>query len=199
MNASWGRIAALTGLFVAGGCVVVPDVVAQGVVSITPWAGIYVPTRNAFSTVGADIKRLNSFIGGARVTISGGTPFGVEFTAGQSPARTTIAGATLNGERETNVFLGSARLMIGMSPRSSPVGVHLGAGPAIIRRGRDVLRQDGSRTDLGGVLAVGVRLPFAPHLGFRLDVEDYVYHGDFDGTRRLQNDLVLSIGLSVSF
>lgn len=172
---------------------------AQGVVSLTAWAGGYVPTQNRFSLLGNDIKRRNSLIGGARITVWGRGLVGVEMTAGVSPARTTFAGATVNADRNTNVFVGAVKMVLGVSPARSGASVFIGGGPAIIRRGRDLLREDGSHTDLGGVVGLGVRLPLASHVALRIDGEAYIYGGDFDGTRKRQNDLVLTAGPSFSF
>lgn len=170
---------------------------AQGSFTITPYAGMYVPTRNTFSDVTTDVKRNNAFIGGLRLTAWGARVVGFEFTGAYSPAKSTVLGATLNGERNTKVFLGAAKLMLGVSPASSKVGLHLGLGPAIIRRGDDVLREGESSTDLGGVVGAGVRVAIGSALGLRFDIEDYLYGGDFDGSRKFQNDLVLSVGLSL--
>lgn len=172
---------------------------AQGSISLTPWAGIYVPTQNEFSSVDTDIKRNNSFVGGARLTFWGNSPLGLEFTGGYSPANVEIAGGTINEDRNTNVFLGSAKLMLGISPASSSLGLYIGGGPALIRRGSDVTEEDESVTDWGGVLGAGIRLPMGESFGFRLDLEDYLYDGDFDGSDDFQNDLVISAGLSFRF
>jgi hypothetical protein len=34
-------------------------------------------------------------------------------------------------------------------------------------------------------------------IGFRLDLEDYLYNGDFGGGDDFQNDLVASLGMSI--
>jgi hypothetical protein len=34
-------------------------------------------------------------------------------------------------------------------------------------------------------------------VGFRIDLEDYLYDGDFSGDDDFQNDLVISAGLSL--
>ncbi|HWA16049.1 MAG TPA: outer membrane beta-barrel protein [Gemmatimonadales bacterium] len=172
---------------------------AQGSLTITPWAGIYVPTKNEFSSVDNDIKRNNAFIGGLRLTFWGNSPLGLEFTGGYSPAKVEIAGGTINEDKNTNVFVGSAKLMLGISPASSSLGLYLGAGPALIRRGEDVTQESESATDWGGVVGAGVRLPLGSSLGFRIDLEDYLYDGDFSGDDDFQNDLVISAGLSLRF
>ncbi len=172
---------------------------AQGSLTLTPYAGALVPTKNEFSSVGNDIRRNNSFIAGARLTFWGNSPLGLELTGGYAPAKVEIAGATINENRNTNVFVGSAKLMLGISPASSSLGLYVGGGPAVIRRGQDVTAESSSQTDFGGVLGAGIRLPLGQAVGVRFDVEDYLYNGDFSGDNEFQNDLVLSAGLSFRF
>jgi hypothetical protein len=173
--------------------------VAQSGFSLTPWAGAYVPTRNEFRTVGSDIRRDNSFIMGARLTTWGRSPVGFEFTGGFAPARVRVAGTTVNETRNTQVFVGGLKLLLGLSPENSSFGVFLSGGPSLIRRGHDVAKNNESTTDWGGVLGLGVRIPFSSSVGLRLETEDYFYGGNFDGSRKFQNDLVLSAGLAIGW
>jgi hypothetical protein len=186
-------------LVVLFGAVGIAPAAAQGGFSVTPWAGAYVPTRNKFSTVGSDIRRDNSFIGGARLTFWGRSPVGFELTGGFAPARVRVSGTTVNGDRNTQVFVGGAKLMLGLSPASSRLGIFLSGGPSIIRVGHNVGRENESRTDWGGVVGVGLRIPFSESVGLRLETEDYFYGGNFDGSRKFQNDLVLSAGLALGW
>src|SRR5256714_14795747 len=101
------------------GAVGVTPAVAQGGFSVPPWAGAYVPTRNSFSSVGSDIKRDNSFIAGARLTLWGHSPVGFELTGGFAPARVRVSSTTVNGDRNSQVFVGGAKLMLGLSPATS--------------------------------------------------------------------------------
>ena len=172
---------------------------AQSGFSFTPWAGAYVPTRNTFETVGSDIRRDNSFIMGARITSWGRGAVGFELTGGFAPARVRVAGTTVNEERNTQVFVGGLKLLLGLSPQDSRFGVFLSGGPSLIRRGRNVGVEDESVTDWGGVLGLGFRIPFSQSVGLRLEVEDYFYGGNFDGSRKFQNDLVLSAGLAIGW
>ncbi len=170
---------------------------AQGSVGIGLWAGIYVPTNNSFSSLGNDIKLNNAAIGGARLTFWGKHPLGLELSGGYSPASVTVAGATVNGDHNTEVFVGALKLMLGQSPASGHAGFYLGVGPAVIRQGVDVLDQGTSQTNWGGVIGVGFHLPLGHTVQVRFDGEDYLYGGDFDGTTSFQNDLVLSAGLTL--
>lgn len=172
---------------------------AQSGFSFTPWAGAYVPTRNTFETVGSDIRRDNSFIMGARITSWGRGAVGFELTGGFAPARVRVAGTTVNEERNTQVFVGGLKLLLGLSPQDSRFGIFLSGGPSLIRRGHNVGVEDESVTDWGGVLGLGFRIPFSRSVGLRLEVEDYFYGGNFDGSRKFQNDLVLSAGLAIGW
>ncbi|MFN2571075.1 MAG: outer membrane beta-barrel protein [Gemmatimonadales bacterium] len=174
---------------------------AQGGFSVTPWAGAYIPTRNSFSSLGTDVRRDNSFIAGARLTFWGHSPVGLEFTGGFAPARVRVSGTgtTVNGDRNSQVFVGGAKLMLGLSPATSRVGIFLSGGPSIIRTGHNVGRESQSTTDWGGVAGLGIRIPFSASVGLRLETEDYFYGGNFDGSRKFQNDLVLSAGLALGW
>jgi hypothetical protein len=64
--------------------------------------------------------------------------------------------------QRNNSFAGGARLtfwgsnVLGLSPSTSAVGFHVGAGPAIIRRGKDVSNESNSETNLGVVVGAGI-------------------------------------------
>ncbi len=171
---------------------------AQGGVNLVPWAGVYIPTRNSFSDLdNAAFDRDISVIGGARLTFWGTGMLGFEATGGYSPAK--VGGETIN-ERNTNLFAASGRLLLALSPVTNPVGFYIGAGPALLTRGRNVLNEDRSSTDFGGTAGAGFRFALGEsgRSAIRLDVEDYFYNGDFGGGDEFQNDIVASLGLSIA-
>ena len=186
-------------LAAAGLAVAVPGTAqAQGGVSLVPWAGAYIPTRNSFEDLdNATFDRDISVMGGARLTFWGTGILGFEATGGYSPAR--VGGETIN-ERNTNLFAASGRLLLALSPVTNPVGFYIGAGPALITRGRSVFNEDRSRTDFGGTAGLGFRFALGEsgRSAIRLDVEDYFYDGDFGGGDEFQNDLVASLGLEIA-
>ena len=179
-------------LFVAGPA----PAVAQ---SLTLWGGVYSPLGSDVNlgAIGGSVQRNNSFAGGIRLTGWGSSILGVEAVGGYSPASVDVAGGTINGQRNLNVFAGGLKLMVGVSPKLSPLGIFLGAGPAVIRRGEDVTTESGSNTAFGGVIGAGLRVPFGSSLGLRIDAEDYIYNGDIGGDNATRNDLILSTGLSL--
>jgi hypothetical protein len=171
---------------------------AQGGVNLVPWAGAYIPTRNSVDDLDeAAFDRDISVMGGARLTFWGTGIVGFEATGGYSPAR--VAGETIN-ERNTNLFAASGRLLLALSPITNPVGFYIGAGPALLTRGRSVFNEDRSRTDFGGTAGLGFQFALGEtgRSAIRLDIEDYFYDGDFGGGDEFQNDIVASLGLSIA-
>jgi hypothetical protein len=170
---------------------------AQGGVELTPWAGIYVPTSNSFSTITDDFKRDVSVIGGARVTFWGTGRLGFEVTGGYAPAK--VGGETVN-ETNTNLLVANARLLLGLTPVTSKVGVFVGGGGSLLTRGKNTFDDDRSSTDLGGTVGLGFRFGGGDNsrVGFRVDIEDYLYNGDFGGGNDFQNDIVTSLGVSIA-
>jgi hypothetical protein len=138
-----------------------PPASAQYEISITPWAGMYVPTSNKFTGVGTDISRSNSFIAGGRLDVWGQSALGGELEVGYAPARISVVGGTINRDENSEVLVSSLKLMIGVSPASSAGGFYVDIGPALIRRGADVTTDNSSVSDWGGVAGLGFRAPFA--------------------------------------
>lgn len=172
---------------------------AQGGVNIVPWAGIYVPTKNEFSDLdNALFERDISVIGGARLTFWGTGILGFEATGGYAPAK--ISGETLNENGNTDLLVANARLLLALSPVTNPVGFYIGAGPALLTRGSNPFDDDRSSTDFGGTVGAGLRFALGEsgRTALRIDVEDYLYNGDFGGGDEFQNDLVGSVGLSIA-
>jgi hypothetical protein len=177
-------------------CVVAPRAArAQGGVDLSPWAGVYIPTRNSVGNLVA-LSRDVSVIGGARLTFWGTGVFGFEATGGYAPAK--ISGETLN-ETNTNLFVASARLLLALSPVTNRVGFYIAGGPALLTRGRNTFDDDKSSTDFGANAGLGLRFGLGErnNSAIRLDFEDYLYNGDFGGGDDFQNDLVASVGVSI--
>jgi hypothetical protein len=191
----------LTALALALMCAAAPAPAAAQSGSIGVWGGVFTPlkTNPDLGSIGGTIERKNSFIGGARLTFWGTNILGLELVAGYTPANVSVAGSTVNGNRKLNELVGGAKLMLGLTPAMSPVGFHIGVGPAFIRRGKDVGDPNRSESNFGGVAGAGLRIPISQSLGLRIDAEDYFYGGDFGGGKDFTNDLVLSAGLHLNF
>jgi hypothetical protein len=171
---------------------------AQGGVELTPWAGVYIPTSNSVGALDQDIDRDVSVAGGARLTFWGSGMLGFEATGGYAPAK--IGDETINETGNTDLLLASGRLLLALSPVDNSVGFYLAGGPALLARGSNPFDDDRSSTDIGGVLGLGFRFGGGDNnrVGFRFDLEDYLYNGDFGGGDDFQNDLVASLGVSIA-
>jgi hypothetical protein len=169
---------------------------AQGGVNLVPWAGVYVPTSNSVGSLGEDLSRDVSVAGGARLTFWGTGNLGFEVTGGYAPSK--IGDETIN--ESVNLLLANARLLLALSPVTNNVGFYIAGGPALLARGSNPFDDDRSSTDLGGVLGVGLSFGGGENsrVGFRIDLEDYLYNGDFGGGDDFQNDLVASLGVSIA-
>jgi hypothetical protein len=178
-------------------CVAAPRAAqAQGGVSLAPWAGVYIPTRNSVGDLDNALSRDVSVIGGARLTFWGTGILGFEATGGYAPAK--ISGETLN-ETNTNLFVANARLLLALSPVTNRVGFYIAGGPALLTRGKNTFDDDKSRTDFGANVGAGLRFGLGErnNSAIRLDFEDYLYNGDFGGGDDFQNDLVASLGVEI--
>jgi hypothetical protein len=178
-------------------CIAAPRAAqAQGGVSLAPWAGVYIPTRNSVGDLDNALSRDVSVIGGARLTFWGTGVLGFEATGGYAPAK--ISGETLN-ETNTNLFVASARLLLALSPVTNRVGFYIAGGPALLTRGKNTFDDDKSRTDFGANVGAGLRFGLGErnNSAIRLDFEDYMYNGDFGGGDDFQNDLVASLGVEI--
>lgn len=171
---------------------------AQGGVELTPWAGVYIPTSNSVGALDQDISRDVSVAGGARLTFWGSGILGFEATGGYAPAK--IGDETINETGNTDLLLASGRLLLALSPVDNSVGFYLAGGPALLARGSNPFDDDRSSTDIGGVVGLGFRFGGGDdnRVGFRIDLEDYLYNGDFGGGNDFQNDLVASLGVSIA-
>ncbi len=184
-------------LFATALCVAAPQAAqAQGGVSLAPWAGVFIPTRNSVGDLDNALSRDVSVIGGARLTFWGTGVLGFEATGGYAPAK--ISGETLN-ETNTNLLVASARLLLALSPVTNRVGFYIAGGPALLTRGKNTFDDDRSRTDFGANVGAGLRFGLGErnNSAIRLDFEDYLYNGDFGGGDDFQNDLVASLGVEI--
>ena len=154
-----------------------PSAAAQAGVSLVPWVGAYIPTKNEISDIDNALSR--------------------DATGGYAPAK--IANETINETGNTNLLAASGRLLLALSPVTNRVGVYVGAGPALLARGKDPFDASESKTDFGGTAGLGFRFALGEtgNSAVRLDLEDYFYNGNFGGGDEFQNDIVASLGLAI--
>ena len=208
---------------------------AQGRVEVTPFAGVYVPAAHVIDIsafcpggpCGEVLKQEIAPLFGARVTAwvherlaldlsftysrTGVTRHGLLAEISPSvmvgPTATDISGTA-------NIRTGSARVLIGLTPRSERASFYVAAGLAFVAHGGEAYSRVIGNTGWGPVIGAVGRWQLAPPLALRVEVADYVYKfsgtavtsppayslgvvaGDYSSS--LQHDLVLSLGLSVA-
>jgi len=208
---------------------------AQGRIEVSPFAGIYVPAAHvidisAFCPGGPCGEVLNQEIAplfGARVTawVHERLALDLSFTYSRTgvtrhgllagiPPSVMVGPTATDTSGTANIRTGSARVLIGLTPRSERASFYVAAGLAFVaHRGEAYSRVIGN-TGWGPVIGAVGRWQLAPALALRAEADDYVYK--FSGTAvtsppvyslgvvagnyssGLQHDLVLSLGLSVA-
>ena len=164
------------------------------------FAGAYAPTRTEGLQGTLEAVRRGSLAYGGRVTFWGASALGFEATGVFSPARIRVTARSGNQFARSTGFLGgAAKLMFNLTPRSTGLGIALGAGPAAIHTFETVANPDASTTDVGGVGGLALRLNVGENVALRGDVEDWFYNGNFGRGGKLTHDFVLSAGLSIRF
>jgi hypothetical protein len=103
---------------------------------------------------------------------------------------------------DASIFFGAAKLLYRLGSPDAEVSAHLGGGPAVISRSGNAY--DGfeeGRTDIGGIVNLGISFRVAPRVSIRVDVEDYISSAKFTDSlgdetdSKLQNDLTLTAGV----
>jgi hypothetical protein len=103
---------------------------------------------------------------------------------------------------DASIFFGAAKVVYQLGGQNGSIRAHLGGGPAIIdRSGNAYQGYEEGKTDIGGVVNLGVSFKVAPRVSIRVDAEHYISFAkftDFSGDEtdsELQNDLTLTAGV----
>jgi hypothetical protein len=186
-----------------------------GQFEVTGYAGGYAPTAYVMSgagfictagevsgsNCGSPVKQETAPVMGGRVTDWLSTRVAVEGSFGYAPSGVPVQG------RSAYIMTGGVSLLVSVKPRASGASVYFTGGVGAVAHGGDWYVAMLGTTGWGPVVGVGARLRAGPSLAIRAGLEDYLYNfsphdppGVFGGPTgtQFQNDLVLSLGLSVS-
>lgn len=130
---------------------------------------------------------------------SGGLPCVVPFPGD------SVCGGIGSPSGTADMTSGSLGVLFSFTPPGG-VGLFVLGGLSFVALGGSTYHSSSpvapSQTDWGPVLGVGVRVPFSPTLGLRLEVEDYLYRltdvGGAGSSSAGQHALVFSVGPSVT-
>jgi hypothetical protein len=146
-------------------------------------------------------------------------PSNVTATGEQPPH---CACVSFPGPSAAHVMAGSAKAVVRLGQPDASVAFHVGGGVGVVEHGgaaytSDIYLQSSGASFFSGIVAAGAAFKLGSSLALRVDAEDYVFKAQFQcrhtygasgvcwavnqgGTNtssKLQNDLVLSLGLAV--
>ncbi|HJR63053.1 MAG TPA: outer membrane beta-barrel protein [Gemmatimonadaceae bacterium] len=179
---------------------------AQGT-EVVPFIGLYAPLSNLFEEDEFEAKHGSGLSFGARVVYRGASRLGFEGAFSYSSSEVEVS-ATDNDDIsidfDANVIIFRGKVLYDLSQPQGRVRPHIGAGIAAIIRGGDFYDETDleGTTDLGFVLAAGLRFPVGERLMLSVELEDFISSAKFEqdddeSDAKLQNDLLLSVGLAI--
>lgn len=170
-------------------------------VELTFHGGYFQPTGTGGAVGSVNLTRRPAWVGGARFdAYAPGGRWGVEVAGSYSPERVLqSSGAGNLGSRRTNALIGTAKFLLGRSPRKSGISYMVSGGVGALHRKKSVLDSSVKSTDVTGVLGLMLRFPIDGQVGLRLDGDDLIYSADYGTGKKMRNDFVLTAGLGISW
>lgn len=170
-------------------------------VELTFHGGYFQPTGTGGAIGGVNLTRRPAWVGGVRFdAYAPGGLWGVEAAGSYTPERVLQSGGTGNvGSRRTNALIGTAKFLLGRSPRKSGISYMISGGIGALHRKKSVLDSSVKSTDMTGVAGLMIRIPFDGQVGLRLDGDALIYNADYGTGKKMRKDLVLTAGLGISW
>jgi hypothetical protein len=176
--------------------------------SLTPFLGVIVPTKDLIEFNSETTKISTAFVLGVRLGIGFGQRFGIEGDIGYSPASLdySSAGASLN--QDVRILTGSARANLYLIPRTSPFWIGINGGVSAIRHtfkeGTVGSTDFEPGTNVGGVIGAAAGIRIGRLIAFHIGADDYIYSATFDvnGTptsEKKQHDIRITGGVRIPF
>jgi Outer membrane protein beta-barrel domain len=190
-------------------------------VEVAPFVGVVVPLSNVIEQEDplfgelAGSHEVGPMFGG-RLTLWFTDRLGLE---GQAAYAFSNAEAEQGGESfdcadiglpedclDASIFFGAAKLLYRLVSPHAEVSAHLGGGPAVISRSGNAYDSFGietGKTDIGGLVNLGVSFRVSPRVFIRVDAEDYISSAKFtnlsglETDSKLQNDLTITAGVQI--
>ncbi|HEX7024415.1 MAG TPA: hypothetical protein VF187_06325 [Gemmatimonadales bacterium] len=197
------RSVALSALVASGlaGSLSAQDMPRIHAIELTFAGGYFQPTGTSGQAGTLELTRRPSWVGSSHLDFyAPGGRLGFEVSAGYAPERIRQStGGNAAGSRRTNMLFGTAKVVLGRSPRLSGISYMLGGGVGVLHRKKSVMDAAESSTDLGGVASLMVRFPIDGQVGLRLDAQNLIYSADYGLGSKLRNDLFMTAGLGISW
>ena len=169
-------------------------------VELTLSAGAFVPTGTEGLAGGTSLTRRGAWVGSTHLSLN--APNGWmsgEFEIGLTPERIRQTAGPLAGSRHTNLWYGTAKVLVGRNPRHAGITYMVGGGLAYIYRKKSVLDPTVSKGVFGGAAVAHVRIPIDGQVGARFEAEDLIYSADYGLGKKVRNDFAITLGLSIAY
>lgn len=169
-------------------------------VELTLSAGAFVPTGTAGLVGGTTLTRRGAWLGSAHLTLNAPNRWlAGEFEVGLTPERIRQTAGPFAGSRHTNLWYGTAKVLVGRNPRHSGITYMVGGGLSYIYRKKSVLDPNVSKGVFGGAAVANIRIPIDGQVGARLEAEDLIYRADYGLGKKVRNDFAITLGLSIAY
>lgn len=183
---------------------------AQARFEFTPFAGLYLPTADVIDefdpTFGqVMVRHKTAFAFGSRIGLWVSRRVALEGALAYSPSgiEAEVEGAG-TADTTANVLTWSAHVLFALGQPGANTSFFLTGGFGFVSHGGDGWDEADATTHVGPIVGVSVRFKVTPSLALRLDAEDRLYSAkfkdpdsSFETDSKFQNDLSLSLGLSV--
>lgn len=169
-------------------------------VELTLAAGAFVPTATSGLAGGTTLTRRGAWLGSTHLTLN--APSGWlagEVEVGLTPERIRQSAGVLAGSRHTNIWYGTAKVLVGRNPRHSGITYMVGGGLSYLYRRKSVLDPNVSKGVFGGAAVAHVRIPIDGQVGARFEAEDLIYSADYGLGKKIRNDFAITLGLSIAY
>ena len=203
------------GLALLGAACGVLPLTAQTQLEVAPYVGLYWPTGALASEGGVRLQEQTSLTKGARVSLWGPGRLGIEGAVGYAPSGiwSSLTGLTY----PAHVVTGSVKARLRVTPPAARAALQVAGGVGVVGHQGYAYPPwyTGPFSFVGGIVNASAVIKLVRWVGVRFDAEDFVhaahlgpctrsiggvcqvYNNSVPPTSsRLQNDLVLSVGVA---
>jgi len=194
--------------------------------AVSGFGGVFIPTADLVAVVADDpdggslaleFGQATGFNAGLRFAVWPHNRVGIEaevaYIGSNVEGNVLVVGSgggleTIDANIDANMFVASLNVLYALiKPPLEPFSFFISGGVGLVSRGGDFwdpFDQDpfSDPTDFAGVLGLGGRYGVAPGIYVRADVRDYISSfafTDLFGESELQNDLLASVALELTF
>jgi hypothetical protein len=176
--------------------------------SLDGFGGVFIPASALSDSTGVDFSRTiqqqTTWAVGGRAALWLSRRFAIEAEAAYTASDLEVSGAPVDTTLAANAFLAAiSALYTIVDPPFEPISIYVSGGVGLVGRGGDAFDTFfESASDVAAVVGLGVRYGIGHGMRIRVDIKDYIssfQDESVGGDAKLQNDLLLTGGLQLTF